>query len=85
MKSGGTYYKIANYIKHKEYFRPVYAYDIAVMKVDGKIKYNDKVKPIELLKDEVKDGVKLQLTGWGLTKVRFRTYMILFELDRFIN
>lgn len=41
------------------------ANDIGVAKIQGKIEFNDLVKPIKFSSDEVPDGAELQLTGWG--------------------
>lgn len=41
------------------------ANDIGVAQISGKIEFNDIVKAIEYSPDEVPDGAKLQLTGWG--------------------
>lgn len=65
----GTYYKTEKYIKHEKHNQPIYANDIAVLRVEGSIEFNDKVKPIELSSEEVPDGSDLQLTGWGRLSV----------------
>lgn len=65
LNDGGTYYKTEKFITHESYNRPSFAYDIAVLKIQGEIEFNDKVQPIALLADEVPDGAELQLTGWG--------------------
>lgn len=62
---GGQVYEVEKYIAHESHDDPEYAFDIAVVKIKGKIEYNEKVKPIKLLSEEVPDGAKLQLTGWG--------------------
>lgn len=60
---------------HEKYGIPAYANDIALMKVVGTIKFDDKVKPIELMKDEVKDDTDLILTGWGRLSVRIFNFL----------
>jgi len=65
LRSGGTYYKVEKYITHEKYNQPSFANDIAVIRVQGSITFNDKVQPIEYSSEEVPDGAVLQLTGWG--------------------
>lgn len=65
LNKGGKYYKLEKIISHKEHNKPRLANDIAVAKVKGTFEFNEKVKPIELLKDEVPEGGILQITGWG--------------------
>lgn len=65
LKSGGTYYKIKQYIAHERHNRPRFAYDIAVIEVSKTIKFNEKVQPIEYSREEISPGSVSQLTGWG--------------------
>ncbi|XP_031627817.1 trypsin-3-like [Contarinia nasturtii] len=65
LKNGGIYYKVARYFAHEQYDSPAFANDIALIKVKDEIEFTEKVKPIELSKDEVPDGAELTLTGWG--------------------
>ncbi|XP_055301507.1 chymotrypsin-2-like [Sitodiplosis mosellana] len=65
LKTGGTSYNVDKKIIHEQYNNPAYAYDIAVVRVQGSIELNDKVKTIEYSSEEVPDGAVLQLTGWG--------------------
>lgn len=72
LKNGGTYYKVEKFIAHNEYNRPQFANDIAVIKLQNTIQFNEKVKPIELMRDEVPDGAELELTGWGRLSVSLK-------------
>ncbi|XP_055321368.1 chymotrypsin-1-like [Sitodiplosis mosellana] len=69
LKNGGTSYKVEKIIAHEQYNKPAYAYDIAVVRVQGSITFSDKVKTIEYSSEEVPDGAVLQLTGWGTLQV----------------
>ena len=71
LKGNGTYYKLEEIIIHEKYDEPKFAYDIAVIRVQGSIALNDKVQPIELSPEEVPDGAITQLTGWGRLSVCF--------------
>ena len=71
LKNGGTYYKIEKFKAHEEYNTPSFANDVAVIRVQGEIALNDKVKTIEYSSEEVPDGALLQLTGWGRLQVSF--------------
>lgn len=69
LKSGGQRYGVEKFIRHESYNTPKFANDIAVFRVKGSIEFNEKVQPIELLKDEVPDDAPLMLTGWGAMRV----------------
>lgn len=69
LKNGGTYYKVEKFIMHEQYNRPQFANDVAVIRVQGEIEFNDRVQPIEPMKEEIEDGTELQLTGWGRLSV----------------
>lgn len=77
LTKGGKYYKVAEYTAHKNYNSPMYAYDIAVIKLQDKIEFNEKIQPIELGKGEVPDGAQVQLTGWGLLSVSLQHFFLL--------
>lgn len=66
---GGTYYKVEKLIAHEDYNNPPFAYDIAVIRIRGKIEFNERVQPIEYSPDEVPDDADVQLTGWGRLRV----------------
>lgn len=83
LNEGGTYYKTDRYVMHESYNRPNFANDIAVLKVQGEIEFNDKVQPIDLLADEVPDGTELQLTGWGTLVVS--SVLLLLQRDLFFK
>lgn len=68
---GGRFYKVAKYSVHEYYDMPRLAYDIAVVKLQRKIEFNEKVQPIELEMEEVPDGADgAKFFGWGRLQVR---------------
>lgn len=70
LKEGGTYYSVAEFNPHNEHNSPMYAYDIALVRVEGTIEFNDRVQPIDLSTEEIQDGEEVTLTGWGYINVR---------------
>lgn len=70
LTKGGTLYKVAECTAHEHNDIPKLANDIAVVKLQEKIKFNIKIQPIELGRKDVPDNALVQLTGWGSLKVR---------------
>lgn len=70
LKNGGTYYKVEDFLVHDDHNNPMYAYDIALIRVQGTIEFNDRVQPIELSTEEIEDGEAVTLTGWGYIDVK---------------
>ncbi|XP_022124754.2 chymotrypsin-2-like [Pieris rapae] len=70
---GGIRYQIKNLIPHENYSKPTVKNDIAIIQIEGKFKFNNKVQPIELLKEMAPVGKTCLLTGWGYTDIRKRT------------
>lgn len=67
LESGGHFYGVERYIQHEKYAHPPseFSNDIAVIRVQGSIEFNDKVQPIELSPEQVAAGTVARLTGWG--------------------
>lgn len=61
----GEYYKVNNIIVHEKYGRDDSINDIALVRVQKSIKFNDKVQPIKYTPNEVAPGTTLRITGWG--------------------
>lgn len=61
--SGGKRYKVKQVIPHERYNEPSFANDIGVVRIDGKIEFNEKVQPIKYSKRVVESGAHLQTTG----------------------
>ncbi|XP_047525821.1 chymotrypsin-2-like [Pieris napi] len=66
LNKGGDRYKIKKLVPHENYYRRTLKNDIAIVQIEGKFKFSDKVQPIELLKEMAPIGKKCLLTGWGL-------------------
>ncbi|XP_045488919.1 chymotrypsin-2-like [Pieris rapae] len=66
---GGNRYQIKNLIPHENYSKLTLKNDIAIIQIEGKFKFNNKVQPIELLKEMAPVGKKCLLTGWGYTDI----------------
>lgn len=69
LKSGGTRYGVEEFISHGEYDKPQFANDIALIRIKGEIKFNDKVQPIKYSDKFVKEDTYLEIFGWGKLKV----------------
>lgn len=75
---GGQKLKVKNVRMHESYDRPKWSHDIGLIRVEGKIKFNDKVKPIKLVTGEVPDETPLLSFGWGVSAVgKFSSFCIL--------
>lgn len=72
LQSGGTYYQVEKFITHERHNRPRFANDIAVIRVQETIEFNDRVQPIAPSKEEVEEGAILTLTGWGRVQVMYQ-------------
>lgn len=65
IKSGGQRFQYEKIIRHYGHGSPPLAYDIALIRVRGKITLNDTVKPIYLDTNIVPAGTQVQAFGWG--------------------
>lgn len=63
---GGTHYQAIKAIAHENYQDASYAYDIALIKLEKPISYNERVQPIKYSARVVPSGEKLRVSGWGL-------------------
>ncbi|XP_047526415.1 chymotrypsin-2-like [Pieris napi] len=85
---GDQRYKIKKLVLHEKYFRRYLRNDIAIIQIEGKIKYNDMVQPIELLKEMAPIGKKCLLTGFGYTdfdKLTVPKYLQMLEFITISN
>lgn len=66
----GVTHKIDKIILHPRYDRRTVDYDIALVKVEGKLEFCDKVQPIKLAAaDDVHTAGRMStVTGWGVTQ-----------------
>lgn len=69
LKNGGTYYRVDEFYAHENHNEPMYANDIAVIRVKETIEFNDRVQPIEPSSEEVPNNAEVILTGWGSLSV----------------
>lgn len=66
MNFGRTVYKPKQFFIHEKHLNPPYANDIALILIDGEMKFNKKVEKIELARTAPEDGMMLKLS-----KLRF--------------
>ncbi|RLU27368.1 hypothetical protein DMN91_001170 [Ooceraea biroi] len=64
-KYGGVYYRVKRVVRHPNYDSLTIDYDIALLEVDGEIRFNDRVQPVKLAEKELANGVTVNVTGWG--------------------
>ena len=69
LKTGGQNYTVEKYIIHEDFKPDARGNDIAVIRVKGKIDFNNRVRAIKYTKKEFPDDVEAQLTGWGRLEV----------------
>lgn len=70
LKTGGIRYNVKQLIMHEKYNQPLAANDIGLIKIDGTIKFDDKVQPIKYSNKIVSQKARhLQITGWGRLNV----------------
>lgn len=60
-------YEITEFWTHCNYDTPDYHNDIAIMHINGTIKFNELTQPIPLIDAPLKPNDDLLLTGWGST------------------
>ncbi|XP_045531490.1 chymotrypsin-1-like [Pieris brassicae] len=53
--------------KHEKYTDRPNVHDIALLRTKEKIKFTERVKPIEIATEDPKPGDKCKLSGWGFT------------------
>lgn len=68
-KSGGKHYKGEKFIRHEDHDNPRRSHDIALIRLQEPIEFNEKVQPIKISSKEVKAGENLKVTGWGYLRV----------------
>eukprot|EP00057_Strongylocentrotus_purpuratus_P018608 XP_011673082.1 PREDICTED: prostasin-like [Strongylocentrotus purpuratus] len=63
-------------IRHEKYLDGGDSHDIALIKLDGLVRYNDYASPACLAESRPSDGTVAYVTGWGaLGKITFETIM----------
>lgn len=56
------FYNISKVIRHKDHNKPNLANDIALIKINGTIKFNENVQPIELNPNEIDENETVVLS-----------------------
>lgn len=79
LDEGGDTYKIEKLIGHSGYVPQTITNDIALIKLQEEIKYNDKVQPIKLPEKDTGCSVELVLSGWGTTTVNSNFLKYIFN------
>ncbi|XP_047526033.1 chymotrypsin-2-like [Pieris napi] len=74
IKTGGQRYKIKKLVPHEQFSKATWKNDVGVVQVEGNIKFNDNVQPIELFKQDIYVGTKCLLTGWGKVDLKKNIY-----------
>lgn len=80
LDGNGTFYKVQEIIAHEQHNKPRFAYDVAVIRIQGSIELNDKVKIIEYSSEKVPDDAVAQLTGWGQLVIINLLYFLTFSM-----
>lgn len=63
---GGQRYYVRSFTAHPNY-QELKSSDIAVMRINGTIEYNEKTAAIPYSSEEIGGGINCTLTGWGYT------------------
>ena len=64
----GAYYQVERILNHGNYSKKLN--DIAVIRVQDKFKFNDRIQAIELSTEGVPDDAEVEFSGWGVKSVR---------------
>lgn len=81
LSKGGQFYQIEKFSVHEQFAGPK-RYDIATVRVQGTIEFNDHVQPIEVFKDELPNDSDVTFTGFGRLSVNYRNDWVVFSSDR---
>lgn len=60
-----TRFEVAEVKRHPNYNKPRMTNDIAIVQIDGSFKFDDKIQPIKLSNQRVKEGTAAHTVGWG--------------------
>ncbi|XP_022130541.2 chymotrypsin-2-like [Pieris rapae] len=73
----GTSFPVETIHKHPNYIS--YKHDIALVKVNGTIKFNDKIQPVQLPERNTKPEVTMLYSGWKGPSDSYRTNKLLMR------
>lgn len=65
LSTGGSRYRIKDFIMHENYDDKVHAFDIGLLRTRDPIAFDSRVQPVALSAEEVPSGANLVVTGWG--------------------
>lgn len=81
LNQGGDVYQADLILQHEKWDRPRLINDVALVRVDTDIVFNEKVQPIKLSSTtDLNKTYPVILSGWGSTRVRKFAYSTLFTL-----
>lgn len=63
MKSGGVTRKVVKSFFHEKYGD--FKNDIALMRLDKPLQFNDAIQPIQMQNEELRPGIDVTISGWG--------------------
>lgn len=66
---GGNFYEVEKLIEHPVYIPATITNDIGLIKLKEPIEFGNKVKAINLPKENTTGDIELTLSGWGTTSV----------------
>ncbi|XP_058832040.1 chymotrypsin-2-like isoform X2 [Topomyia yanbarensis] len=66
---GGKRYDAEKFIIHNRYDMPMYYNDIALIKLETKLEFNNNVSAIPYSEKTIPENATLTLTGWGRTSI----------------
>lgn len=86
LSKGGQYYGIEKLVRHEKFNQPkgTYANDIALIRLNEAIEFNERIQPIKLSSEKLPDGTTLELTGWG-AKWFIEVSAMIFHIHQGIN
>lgn len=73
----GEIYSVKKIYVHEHYVSSIILDDIAIVEVDGPIRFSDKVQPIELEPEFIGSGVEAMVAGFGEPDVIRKLYISL--------
>lgn len=77
LSKGGQFYPIEKFSVHEDFAGPKRS-DIATVRVQGTIGFNDLVQPIELYLDELPNASDVSFTGFGRLSVIYRNRISIY-------
>lgn len=76
-RSDGTSYYVDDIILHEDYNGTDFKNDIALIRTQTSIEFNEEVQPIKYTKREIPPGMSLKITGFGRLNVMLEWFLVL--------